>query len=132
MEGIKAFVPLEDPFVISSCTITQEENYFVKLTSSTGLVGWGQGTPWKPATGDSFVEVLSEIKSLQWDMLDLNQAPESNYDSFVSEVTCRSLRCAIALAIHDIFCKSLGRPVYDIYSGQLRSLISSVTLSNEL
>ena len=58
IENIEVYalkIPLKNPIKMSGVTVSKAENIFIKITSSSGLYGWGEASSAPTMTGE-FVE----------------------------------------------------------------------------
>ena len=133
MECYAVRLPLIKPFVISYGTYAHVESLLVRLTTDTGIVGWGEGTPDPYVTGETWAGTFA---ALRHDLLPLLQgqhplrreAIHARLDGLVTGAP--SAKAAIDLALWDIAGKHAGCSVATLLGGPVRdALIWHATLS---
>lgn len=126
-------LPLIKPFIISYGTYSHVESILVRLTTDTGLVGWGEATPDPYVTGESWA---STHAMLRHDLLPLlpgqnplrREAIHARLDGLV--IGAPSAKAAIDLALWDIAGKHTGLSVAALLGGPVRdTLVWHATLS---
>ena len=134
--GIECYavrLPLISPFIISYGTYSHVESVLVRLTTDTGLVGWGEATPDPYVTGESWA---STHAMLRHDLLPLlrDQNPlareviHARLDGLVTGAP--SAKAAIDLALWDIAGKHTGLSVAALLGGPVHdALVWHATLS---
>jgi L-Ala-D/L-Glu epimerase len=121
-------IRLPRPLTISFHTWVFQDNFFIRIHSSDGLIGWGESAPFKPITGDSADEVEAELKSIDVSRLPPLDSTDQFFDAFVTTLQCPSLRAAIDMAAHDLIARRRGVPVYQLYRPTPRAVPNSVTV----
>lgn len=127
IELVRNFIRLEQPLKISFHTFTHYENYFVRLQTDSGAVGYGEGAPFAPVTGDSFEEALAELR-LKSTLFCRPFANLPEISEVLSGITARSLRAALDAALLDAWGKEAGLPVFRLFSETANSAPNSVTV----
>lgn len=134
--GIECYavrLPLIAPFVISYGTYAHVESVLVRLTTDTGLVGWGEATPDPYVTGESWAGTHAMLRH---DLLPLlrdrdplaREAIHARLDGLVTGAP--SAKAAIDLALWDIAGKHAGLSVAALLGGPVHdSLLWHATLS---
>lgn len=126
-------LPLITPFIIAYGTYSHVESVLVRLTTDSGLVGWGEATPDPYVTGESWAGTDALLRH---DLLPLlrDQNPlaretvHARLDGLVTGAP--SAKAAIDLALWDIAGKHTGLSVAALLGGPVRdSLIWHATLS---
>ena len=113
---------------ISFCTLNTYENFILRLYFEHGVVGWGEGAPLQPITGDSREQALSEAGSIQLSDLPLCDTPAEFYDRFLTGLSCSSLKAALDAAFHDAYARQQRLPVYRLYRSEARRVPNSITV----
>ncbi len=134
--GIECYavrLPLIKPFIISYGTYSHVESVLVRLTTETGVIGWGEATPDPFVTGESWA---STEAMLRHDLLPLlrDQNPlarEAIYARLDGLVTgAPSAKAAIDLALWDLAGKQAGLSVAALLGGPVHDALTwHVTLS---
>ncbi|MHA1617324.1 MAG: mandelate racemase/muconate lactonizing enzyme family protein [Candidatus Njordarchaeales archaeon] len=122
-------VRLQEPFAISFKTFTHAENFLVVVETEDGLVGYGEGAPFKPITGDSREEALDFAKRVAKELkgftfTDVREVHEA-LNKIGNELgfTSQTVLAAIDMAIYDILGKSKNVPVYKILGAEKPHLV---------
>lgn len=121
-------IRLPQPLTISFHTWVYQDNFFVRLHSADGHVGWGEAAPFKPITGDAAEEVVAEVRNFTPATLPEFHTTEEFYDNFAGTLSCPTLRAAFDLAAHDLIARQQGKPVYRLYRPTPRSVPNCVTV----
>ena len=130
IETSTSVVPLKEPFTIAFHTTYEAEMVLVRIIAGTHE-GIGTAVPFGDVTGESFEatqEALSE-ESLEWLVGRDFESPAP---------LCRELkqrmgqtpaaRAALDMALHDLWGKSLGKPLVDLFGREHDGLLTSMTL----
>lgn len=126
-------LPLIKPFIISYGAYSHVESILVRLTTDTGLVGWGEATPDPFVTGESWAGTHA---MLRYDLLPLlrdqnplaREAIHARLDGLVTGAP--SAKAAIDLALWDIAGKQAHLSIAALLGGPVRdALVWHATLS---
>lgn len=126
-------LPLITPFIISYGTYSHVESVLVRLTTDSGLTGWGEATPDPYVTGESWA---STYAMLRHDLLPLlheqnplhREAIHARLNGLVTGAP--AAKAGIDLALWDIAGKQAGQSVAALLGGPVRdSLVWHATLS---
>lgn len=126
----KLNIPYRKALRISIGKITRAENVVVKITTDTGLVGWGESSPCAFITGGT--QHTSYHTAHQLGHLIKGKDPlaiESRMqeiDSFI--IGESSVKSAFDMALYDIAAKAAEMPLYQFLGGSLRELRTDVTI----
>ncbi len=129
---VKEFhVPLKTPFKIAYSTDVEHHGILVKITTDTGLEGFGESAPSKHVTGETHSTVKKVIEEIFTPIL-LGENPfdigkiMAKLDDTIKGNT--SAKCAIDMALYDIKGKALRLPVCDLLGKFHKSILTSVTI----
>lgn len=128
INAYKLFIKLPQPLTISFHTFDYTEAFLVRIESSDGVYGWGEGAPFKLITGDSYEDVVNELASIKRLIGCEFETPEEFYDQQLSSVACCSLRAALDFAAHDLMARYRDVPVHALYQRQVRMVPNCVTV----
>jgi len=124
--------PLKVPFVTSLRRVDSLEGIIVKIDTSDGLYGLGEGAPTAAITGDSeasIVYALKEIIAPRIVGMDLG-CFDSLMDAISTSMVHNSTPKAMAdIALHDLRAKALGLPLYKLLGGAKETLETDITIS---
>ncbi|MEI6079703.1 MAG: enolase C-terminal domain-like protein [bacterium] len=120
--------PKAQPVTISFNTWTVRDTYLVILENGK-MQGIGGANPFKPITGDSPEELISDAKKIVKIPLDPSKDPISSLNDFLNKnIQSQSLASAIDSAYHDMLGKIKNVPVSKLYSNTIRYVDNSVTV----
>jgi L-alanine-DL-glutamate epimerase-like enolase superfamily enzyme len=114
-------LPLIDPFIISYATYDTMPSIILKITTDTGIVGYGEAVPDEHVTGESWESTYAILKhQLVPAIIGENpMAFEKLHDKMnhiVKDVP--AAKAAIDIACFDIAGKALQVPVYQLLGGR--------------
>lgn len=122
---------LRKPIVVTFGVLESVETVIIKIETDEGLNGFGEAAPFGPVTGESVDSVISVIK--KFDKLLRGQNPleieKIHYimNKFIAYNP--SSKAGIDIALHDIFAKVLGEPLYVALGGNSNTYESDKTIS---
>lgn len=123
-------LPLEEPFEIALGTQREASNVLVQIQTADGLVGYGEGSPVPPVTGETQSAAIATARSavslLEGERL-------GNYRSLVSTVRSSfpgmvSALFALETAILDAYCKSRGIALSELFGGTPAPIETDLTI----
>jgi len=129
--GIEAFhvtVPLETPYILSKLygTVRHAHAVVTKVTTDSGLTGYGEADPLPPFTEESWGSTFAAIEHHLGPAL-LGRDPRriSYLNARFDQVLSRNLvaKGALEVALWDLLGKSLGAPVHQLLGGAMRTRI---------
>lgn len=114
-------LPLHEPFVISYASYDYMPSIIVKITTDTGIVGYGEGVADEHVTGESWEGAFAILKNTLAPKL-IGENPvnmERIHEVMDSEIyAAPTAKAAIDIACYDVAGKALGVPVYDLLGGR--------------
>ncbi|MCK5343321.1 MAG: dipeptide epimerase [Candidatus Heimdallarchaeota archaeon] len=118
---------------ISLGTIEEAENILVKVTTDTGIVGWGEGSPYPMITGETQGSAITAAKYLGHKLVgrDATAIEENSKRMKLILPSHPSVRSAFDMAMWDILGKESNLPVYKILGGKNRQLRTDMTIGHE-
>ncbi len=126
----KVNVELEYPTRVPLGVIEAAQNVAVKITTDSGIVGWGEASPFAPITGDSQETNYETAKQLARLIKGKNalaiEARMRDIDGFT--VSEPSIRSAFDMALYDILAKKAELPLYQLLGGEKRELRTDLTI----
>ena len=114
-------LPLEEPFVISYATYKDMPSIIVKMTTDTGVVGYGEAVADDHVTGESWEGTFAVLQhTLAPAVLGLNPAEfERLHERMDKEIFgVPTAKAAIDIACFDAVGKQLGIPAYQLLGGR--------------
>ncbi len=114
-------LPLHEPFVISYASYDYMPSIIVKITTDTGVVGYGEGVADEHVTGESWEGTFAILKNTLAPKL-IGENPinmERIHELMAAEIyAAPTAKAAIDIACYDAAGKALGVPVYDLLGGR--------------
>ncbi len=113
-------IPLLQPTHIAIGVTTAAENVALKITSDTGLSGWGEASPCPEITGDSqatnlqTAQVLAQLIKGKDPLAIAARMAEIN----AYTVAEPSIRAAFDMALYDLAAKAADMPLYQFLGGE--------------
>jgi L-alanine-DL-glutamate epimerase-like enolase superfamily enzyme len=127
----KLNIALTKPRVIAIGTMDAARNVVIRITTDSGLQGWGEASPFAPITGDT--QDSNFVTAPLLGGILLNKDPLALEDRLekINAVTTgeSSLRSAFDMALYDIAAQAAGVPLYRLLGGERRTLITDKTIS---
>lgn len=114
-------LPLIEPFIISYARLDTMPSIIVKITTDTGLIGYGEGVADEHVTGESRESTFQILQSTLAPQL-LGENPmnmERIHDVMNKAIYgVPTAKAAIDIACYDLAGKALGVPVYTLLGGR--------------
>jgi o-succinylbenzoate synthase len=126
-------VPLRKPFKTALRTVESVEDVIVELHTDTGAVGYGEAPPTGVITGDTTGAIIGAIRDhiakavigLEVDNLEEVMA---RIDASVVHNT--SAKAAVDIAVYDLFGQLCGAPLYRLWGGYRKEIVTDLTISS--
>lgn len=130
IEIFKLNLPFKLSWKIPLGVIDKAANVVIKISTDKGIVGWGEGSPFSPITGDSQATNIETAKHLAAIVMGKNPlAIEARMAEInVQYVAEPSIRSAFDMAFYDILGKSAQLPLYALLGGEKRQLRTDFTI----
>lgn len=130
IEISKLNVAMTQPVRVPLGVIDSARNVVVKITTDSGIYGWGEASPFAPITGDS--QDSNYITAQQLAKLIIGK------DALAIEARMRqinaftvgepSIRSAFDMALFDIAAKAADMPLYQFLGGERREIRTDLTI----
>ena len=123
-------IPMK-PFIISLGTLYEAKNVLVKIFTSEGITGWGEGSPFPMIVGETQDSDLALARDfsrliLQQDALDIASCMKRINDFVPNNPTVKS---AFDMALYDIASQHAGVPLCQFLGGKKKVLVTDHTVS---
>lgn len=123
-------LPLAKPVQMSNAFIERSNNVLVKISTDSGISGWGEGVEALALTGENQGRIKAGIDDIGARLIgrDPLQRNELWLDMQRGIHGNKTAIGAIDIAIHDICGKAFEVPVYQLLGGAVRTHIPALTL----
>jgi L-alanine-DL-glutamate epimerase-like enolase superfamily enzyme len=124
-------VPLRRPFRTAVRSVAELVDLVVRVETEDGLEGWGSAPPTAKVTGETLGSIRGALEELcpllrGRDALDL----EGNLDLIEEGIKENgSAKAALDVALHDLWGKALGQPLWRLFGGTGRPVETDITVS---
>ena len=123
---------LRTPFKTALRTVDRIEDLVVALETDTGEVGWGEAPATAPIAGDTLPSIACAIQDfivpriLGLEIERLEQATSAVQGALVHNT---SAKAAVDIALHDLYGKRWGAPLWSLLGGWRSEVETDVTIS---
>lgn len=123
-------IPFTKPLKVAIGVTIGAANTVIKITTDTGLVGWGEASPAAYITGDT--QASNWVTAPQLAKLIKGKNPLA-IEARMAEINGftqgePSIRCAFDMALYDIAAKAAEMPLYAFLGGEPRPLRTDLTI----
>lgn len=128
----KVSIPLKKTFKTALRQVDSAEDIIVKVIADNGEVGFGNAPPTAVITGDSQDSVVAAIRDTIGPRL--IGMPIDNLESLMKVIDTsmlhnHSAKAAVDIAVHDLFAKRYGIPLYKLFGGFRSRMTTDLTIS---
>ena len=120
VEIFKLNIGLLEPFQVAIGTLRHATNILVKIHTSDGLTGLGEGSPIEFIVGESQASDFEAARALARLLIGKNplaiQERMNEMDAFL--VGSPAVKCALDMALYDLLAKCAGLPLYALLAGE--------------
>ncbi|GAB1455378.1 dipeptide epimerase [Spirochaetota bacterium] len=125
-------VPLKKPFKTALRSVESVEDVIVELHTDTGAVGYGEAPPTGVITGDTTGAIIGAIndhigKSIIGLDVDNMEEIMARIDAAIIHNT--SAKAAVDIAVYDLFGQLCGKPLYRLFGGYRKEIVTDITIS---
>lgn len=125
-------IPFRVPFVVWRGSIASKQHVLVKVSTDTGMIGWGEASPFLYYAPETASDVVSMVRDVIADEL-LGLDPRD-----IRVVTGRFAmldghefaKAAVETALWDLLGQGHGLPVYRLFGGAVRASVPLLTVLN--
>ncbi len=130
VEAIPQTVKLHKPFKISFDTISELQTLIIKVTSDTGIIGYGECSPYEPVTGESLATETAAFPTFAAALKGVDPQRIEYVHEVMDSVMLghTALKAGIDMACYDLLGKAAGVPVYKLLGGARNTLTSDMTI----
>jgi L-alanine-DL-glutamate epimerase-like enolase superfamily enzyme len=128
----KVSIPLKKPFKTALRQVDSAEDIIIKVIADSGEIGFGNAPPTAVITGDSQDSVIAAIRDtlgpkIVGMAIDNLEGIMTTLDSGM--LHNHSAKAALDIAVHDLFGKCFGLPLYKLFGGYRTGLETDLTIS---
>lgn len=131
VEYFRLDLPLAIPYTIAYETVSATTNIILKITTSTGLVGWGCAAPDKEITSETPEQVLNAIENKVIPILEGSNPFQFAYFNHLLKQEIPRMKSTIAMvdiALHDLLARKAQVPLYQLMGGFRHKIQTSITI----
>jgi L-alanine-DL-glutamate epimerase-like enolase superfamily enzyme len=131
IEAWPVTMDLAEPYTIAYETVHTATNIFVRIETNRGIMGWGCAAPDEQITGETPDAVVRQLHDVVAPALQGSDPlrPILLLERIKASLkTCPSTLAAVDMAIHDLFSKSAGLPLWRLLGGFRDRIRTSVTI----
>ncbi|MFF2754626.1 dipeptide epimerase [Psychrobacillus sp. NPDC058041] len=132
IETVDVAVPLTKPFKTALRTVTTAYSIYVKVTTSEGLIGYGEAPPTHVITGESMDSIRYAINEIiAPSLIGLNLLESERIFQKLNACLVRntSAKAAVDMAIYDLLAQQSGLPLFQFLGGYKTTLETDFTVS---
>jgi L-alanine-DL-glutamate epimerase-like enolase superfamily enzyme len=128
----KLLIPLKKPFKTALRSTDAVFTNILEIRTDTGVSGYGEAPPTAVITGDTDESIRGAVAGriapaiLGRDVADLDEILDKVDRSVLGNI---SAKAAVDIALHDLWGKLYGYPLYRLFGGSLREMITDYTIS---
>ena len=126
----KFSIPLRHTVVVPIGVLDTADNVLIRVTTDTGIEGWGEASPFAPITGETQESCYRHAGPLSKAIVGKDPTAVEARMAEIRACTVgdSSLRSAFDMALYDILGKCANLPLYRLLGGEKRSLHTDFTI----
>lgn len=127
----KENLALTRPYSIAYQTVSSVENILVILQTDTHEVGIGTSCPSKDVIGESVEEAFEALQKHDFSWLigkEIKYFQQLCYETSIHFAQSVGSQAALDIALHDLYAKSVHKPLVQIWGQKIKSLPTSITI----
>ena len=124
-------IPLVTPFKTALRTVNVLESIVVRVTTESGMVGYGETAPTEAITGDSRRSILSALEVISHCMIEERIENKERLLSIVHDTVEQNFnaKSAMEIALYDLWAQIAGVPLYRYLGGEKSQFKTGITIS---
>ena len=126
-EILEANIPLKREFKIALGSSTMHRSLILKVYGD-GYIGYGEGAPSVRITGENISGTREGIELIMAEIIGKDISLEHLHKTFKRIQRHLAAKAAVDIALHDLYAKTLGIKVRDIYGRVRESMETSITI----
>jgi len=124
-------IPLRVPFRTALRTVRVLESILVRITTTDGMVGYGETAASKAVTGETLPGINSALKHIAGVLegKTISMPRKLQQMLYRLPVKSRCAKAAMEIALYDLWSQRAGQPLYRYLGGSNRELHTAITIS---
>jgi L-Ala-D/L-Glu epimerase / N-acetyl-D-glutamate racemase len=119
----------KEPFRIALGSSADHVNIVLELEAEDGTHGYGEGSAAPRITGDTPESVVSTLRSLASAVIGIDVFNiEGTVDRILKIKGSPAAKAAVDMALHDLWGRALGRPLYRLLGGYRERIETDITI----
>jgi o-succinylbenzoate synthase len=130
VEAIQVDIPFRQPFVVWRGSIETKRHVFVRITTDTGLTGWGEAAPFLYYAPETAADVASLVTDyMAGDLTGRDPRDVRAISEHFGMLDGHEFaKCAVETALWDILGQAAGLPLFRLLGGAVRASAPLVTV----
>jgi muconate cycloisomerase len=125
IEPIAVGLPMKKPVIMAGEEVRRADNVLVRITTDSGLVGWGEAASAPVMTGETLASIVAAVHYLT---SALSGRDPADIEGALAAMDMRmygnhGAKAAIEIALHDLAGLASGRPVHALLGEKKRNRI---------
>lgn len=123
-------IPLIHEVVVPIGILAAAQNVAIRITTDSGIEGWGEASPFAPITGDTQASNFDNARLFAGKVMGKDPSAVEARMAEINTITVgeSSLRSAFSMALYDILARGAGMPLYRLLGGENRPLHTDYTV----
>lgn len=123
-------IPMIHKVVVPIGVLAAANNVAIRITTDSGIAGWGEASPFAPITGDTQASNFDNARLLALTVIGKDPTAVEVRMSGIHAATVGdpSLRSAFSMALYDILARKADMPLYQLLGGEKRPLRTDFTV----
>lgn len=123
-------IPMIHEVVVPIGVLAAANNVAIRITTDSGIEGWGEASPFAPITGDTQASNFDCARLLALTIMGKDPAAVEARMAEINAATVGdpSLRSAFSMALYDILARKADMPLYRLLGGEIRPLRTDFTV----
>lgn len=121
-------VPLTRPYAVANHATDTAAMVLLRLDSDGRCVGLGAATPEPAVNGDTCPAAFAELQAVAVHLQGAAVAPPAAFAPVLATLRSPAARMTLDVALHDLWARSVGKPLVELFGVAHRALPTSVTI----
>lgn len=121
-------VPLSRPYAVANHATDAAGMVLLRLDGDGGGLGLGAATPEPEVNGDTMAAAFAELQPVVERLRGREVGPPATFADLLAELRSPGARMVLDVALHDLWARSLGKPLVELFGRVHQALPTSVTI----